>query len=311
MIVGEERPDGPVHGLTRDPGPRSRSGNKRTAEPLMNRRRPPRSASADELLTTLHQLTARARREVEIHQARVELAEALQREMLPASLPGLPGLRTTARYTPARSGLDIGGDWYDGFPLPDGSLGFAIGDVQGHDVEAAAFMGQIRIGMRAIAGTATDPGEIIGRTNDLLLSVNSTLFATCTFLRFDPVTWEIESARAGHVPAVWASADGRAGIIDDEGGLPLGVQPNERYPVTRRKLTEVGAFVLITDGVIEGPSFPIEKGLEAVMNRAVAHAGADADVLADEIIKAAVLTGHEDDAAVLVLCHDSAPGRTA
>lgn len=73
----------------------------------------------------------------------------------------------------------------------------------------------------------------------------------------------------------------------------------------------MGAFVLITDGVIEGPSFPIEKGLEAVMHRAGAHAGADADVLADEIIKAAALTGHQDDAAVLVLCHDSGPGRTA
>ncbi|WP_406142040.1 PP2C family protein-serine/threonine phosphatase [Streptomyces sp. NBC_01089] len=276
----------------------------------MNRRRPPRSASADELLTTLHELTAQARREVELHQARVELAEALQRNMLPAHLPGLPGLRTAARYTPARSGLDIGGDWYDGFPLPDGSLGFAIGDVQGHDVEAAAFMGQIRIGMRAIATTASDPGEIIGRTNNLLLSVNSTLFATCTVLRFDPVTWEIDSARAGHVPAVWALADGRTGIIDDAGGLPLGIAPKQRYPVTRRRLTGRGAFVLITDGVIEGPSFSIEKGLDAVMRRASALAGSSAGELADEIIKAAVLTGHEDDAAVLVLCHDSAPGRT-
>lgn len=276
----------------------------------MNRRRPPRSASADELLTTLHELTAQARREVELHQARVELAEALQRNMLPAHLPGLPGLRTAARYTPARSGLDIGGDWYDGFPLPDGSLGFAIGDVQGHDVEAAAFMGQIRIGMRAIATTASDPGEIIGRTNNLLLSVNSTLFATCTVLRFDPVTWEIDSARAGHVPAVWALADGRTGVIDDAGGLPLGIAPKQRYPVTRRRLTGRGAFVLITDGVIEGPSFSIEKGLDAVMRRASALAGSGAGELADEIIKAAVLTGHEDDAAVLVLCHDSAPGRT-
>ncbi|WP_328315991.1 PP2C family protein-serine/threonine phosphatase [Streptomyces sp. NBC_00388] len=277
----------------------------------MNRRRTHRSASADELLTTLHQLTARARREVEFHQARVELAEALQRGMLPADLPDLPGLSTAARYTPARSGLDIGGDWYDGFPLPDGSLGFAIGDVQGHDVEAAAFMGQIRIGMRAIAATASDPGEIIGRTNNLLLSVGATLFATCTFVRFDPVTWEIDSARAGHVPSVWAWSDGRTGVIDDEGGLPLGIAEKQSYPVTRRRLTERGAFVLVTDGVIEGPSFSIEKGLEAVMRRASALAGRSADELADEIIKAAALTGHEDDAAVLVLCHDSVPGRAA
>ncbi|WP_406491947.1 serine/threonine-protein phosphatase [Streptomyces sp. NBC_00846] len=274
----------------------------------MNRRRPPRAASAGELLTTLQQLTSQARQEVELHRARVELAEALQREMLPSALPALPGLQTAARYTPARNGLDIGGDWYDGFVLPDGALAFAIGDVQGHDVEAAAFMGQIRIAMRAIAATATDPGEVVGRTNDLLLSVDSGLFATCTFARFDPVTRELRSARAGHVAAVWATTDGRSGVTDDEGGLPLGVRAGERYPVTRRRLTSPGAFVLVTDGVIEGPSCPIDEGLDAVTRLVVSRVAADADELADAVLHAAARTGHQDDAAVLVLRHGAAPG---
>ncbi|WP_329164670.1 serine/threonine-protein phosphatase [Streptomyces sp. NBC_01267] len=274
----------------------------------MNRRRPSSAASADELLTTLQQLTAQARREVELHQARVELAEALQRGMLTRTLPSPPGLRAAARYSPARSGLDIGGDWYDGFPLPDGSFGYAIGDVQGHDVEAAAFMGQIRIGMRAVATTTADPGKIMGRTNNLLLSADSALFATCTFLRFDPVTWELDSARAGHVPSVWASVDGRAVVAEDAGGLPLGIQADQSYPVTRRKLRQAGAFVLFTDGVIEGPSFSIEDGLENVMRRVASHAADEADELADAVILTAALTGHQDDAAVLVLRHDAAPG---
>ncbi|MFF8914817.1 PP2C family protein-serine/threonine phosphatase [Streptomyces sp. NPDC015032] len=273
----------------------------------MNRRRPPRAASAGELLTTLQQLTSRARREVELQRARVELAEALQREMLPSALPALPGLQTAARYTPARSGLDIGGDWYDGFVLPDGALAFAIGDVQGHDVEAAAFMGQIRIAMRAIAATAADPGEVVGRTNDLLLSVDSGLFATCTFARLDPVSRELHSARAGHVAAVWATADGRSGLADDEGGLPLGIRAGEHYPVTRRRLTSPGAFVLVTDGVVEGPSFPIDEGLDAVTRLVVSRVAADADELADAVLRAAERTGHEDDAAVLVLRHGAAP----
>ncbi|MFF8373105.1 PP2C family protein-serine/threonine phosphatase [Streptomyces lydicus] len=96
--------------------------------------------------------------------------------MLPPDLPdlpSLPGLETAARYVPAQTGLDIGGDWYDAFALPDGSLGFAIGDVQGHDVEAAAFMGQVRTGLRAVAGVTTDPGDILGRANNLLLSMSS------------------------------------------------------------------------------------------------------------------------------------------
>ncbi|MFG2589744.1 PP2C family protein-serine/threonine phosphatase [Streptomyces sp. NPDC048438] len=276
----------------------------------MNRRRTPRSASAEDLLSTLQHLTARAREEVELHQARVELAQALQRKMLPATLPVFPGLQTAARYAPARDGLDIGGDWYDGFVLPDGSLGLAIGDVQGHDVEAAAFMGQIRIAMRAIASSAPDPGEVMGRTNDLILSMDSTLFATCSFLRLDPRTRELRSARAGHVASVWATADGRSGITADAGGLPLGIELRQHYPVTRRDLDVAGAFVLLTDGVIEGPSLSIDDGLDRIRRLVSAHVGADAEELADRVLQAAVFTGHEDDAAVLVLRHDhpSGPG---
>ncbi|MFD9974223.1 PP2C family protein-serine/threonine phosphatase [Streptomyces sp. NPDC059017] len=277
----------------------------------MTRRRPPRSASADDLLATLGLLTAKARQGAERQRARVDLAEALQREMLPETLPSVPGLQTAARYTPARDGLDVGGDWYDGFVMADGSLAFSIGDVQGHDVEAAAFMGQIRIGLRAVALAATDPGEILARANDLLVSVARELFATCTFLRFDPSEWVLESARAGHVPGVRALADGRCEPMQDPGGLPLGIEPGEVYPVTRRRLTGVGAFVLLTDGVIEGPAVPIDAGLSRVTR--VVGAGAAATVTADhlaaEVMKAAEFTGHTDDAAVLVLRHDSAADR--
>ncbi|OKJ66585.1 PP2C family protein-serine/threonine phosphatase [Streptomyces sp. CB02460] len=269
----------------------------------MNRRRPSRSASSDELLTTLHDLTSRARREVELHQARVELAEAIQREMLPPGLPSAPGLRSAARYAPARSGLDIGGDWYDGFVLPDGALAFAVGDVQGHDVEAAAFMGQTRIAMRAFALTADDPGEVMSRTNDLLLAADTGLLATCTFVRLDPATRELRSARAGHVAAVWATADGRAGTTDDEGGLPLGVQSGEEYPVTTRSLSGEGAFVLLTDGVVEGPSYSLDEGLDEVVRLVRSGVAEDADALADAVMGSAERTGHQDDAAVLVLRH--------
>ncbi|MFE4450175.1 PP2C family protein-serine/threonine phosphatase [Streptomyces sp. NPDC056796] len=274
----------------------------------MNRRRTPRSASAEDLLSTLQHLTARARQEVELHQARVELAQALQRNMLPACLPVFPGLRSAARYAPARDGLDIGGDWYDGFLLPDGSLGLAIGDVQGHDVEAAAFMGQVRIAMRAIAGSAADPGEVMSRTNDLVMSMNSSLFATCSFLRLDPWSRELRSARAGHVASVWATADGRSGITDDAGGLPLGIEPSQHYPVTRRDLDAAGAFVLLTDGVVEGPSQAIDEGLERIRGLVSEHVAADAEELADQVLRAAVFTGHEDDAAVLVLRHEASAG---
>ncbi|MEU8488065.1 PP2C family protein-serine/threonine phosphatase [Streptomyces sp. NPDC048641] len=269
--------------------------------------RPSQPESAGDLLTRLGRLAAQARAGAELQHARVELAEALQREMLPVSLPALPGLRTAACYSPARHGLDIGGDWYDGFATPDGALGFSIGDVQGHDVEAAAFMGQIRIALRAVAAFASDPGEALAQANDLLLSMRQNLFATCSFVRFDPTTWVLESARAGHVPAIWATADGQYGVSADEGGLPLGMLPGSEYPVTRRHLSAAGAYVLVTDGVVEGPSFPIEEGLERVAQVVAAGAGADAAELAAAVMKVADCTGHQDDSAVLVLRHDAPP----
>ncbi|WP_436739535.1 PP2C family protein-serine/threonine phosphatase [Streptomyces sp. BBFR102] len=275
----------------------------------MNGQRPPREESADALLTRLGRLTAVARERVEVQQARVELAEALQREMLPARLPQVPGLRAAARYAPARDGLDIGGDWYDGFELGDGTLGFSIGDVQGHDVEAAAFMGQVRMALRAVASTVSDPGEILSRVNDLLVSVDGPLFATCSFLRFDPATNELYSARAGHVGAVWAAADGQGGVAEDVGGLPLGILSGERYPVTRRRWTRPGAYVLLTDGVVEGPSFSIEEGLARVTQLVIAGVGLAPGSLADRVMRVAGRTGHLDDAAVLVLAYEgTAPG---
>ncbi|MFE2163226.1 PP2C family protein-serine/threonine phosphatase [Streptomyces lydicus] len=275
----------------------------------MLRRRPPPPASADDLLTTLGRLTAQAREGAEKQRARVELAEALQREMLPKRLPELPGLRTAATYAPARHGLDIGGDWYDGFPLPDGSLAFSIGDVQGHDVEAAAFMGQIRLALRAVAAHAADAGEVLSRANDLLLSVDCGLFATCTFVRFDPVAWTLSSARAGHVPGVWATTDGRFGLADDPGGLPLGIVPGESYPVAHRRLSTAGALVLLTDGVVEGPSFPIEAGLNQVTRLVSANAGESPATVAGAVMSVAEFTGHTDDAAVIVLRFDGGDGQ--
>ncbi|WP_031511672.1 PP2C family protein-serine/threonine phosphatase, partial [Streptomyces megasporus] len=118
----------------------------------------------------------------------------------------------------------LGGDWYDVIPLPDNHVALVIGDVQGHNIEAAAFMGQVRAGLRALASVTSEPGEVLARTNDLLLSLGSDLFATCTFMRLDPCAGVLESARAGHLPCIWATADGKSGLTSDEGGPPLGVQ---------------------------------------------------------------------------------------
>ncbi|CAL9361358.1 PP2C family protein-serine/threonine phosphatase [Streptomyces griseomycini] len=260
----------------------------------------------DELLARLRTLTAQARAQAEVQRSRVELAIALQRGMLPRGLPTGDGVRLAVRYAPAYRGLNVGGDWYDAFTMPDGRIGLSIGDVQGHNIEAAAFMGQVRVGLRALASVDSDPGELLSRTNDLLLSLSSDLFATCTFIRLDPSNRVLESARAGHLPCVWATADGRSGITEDEGGPPLGILPGVSYPVTRYRLDTGGVFVMLTDGVVEGPSMPLDEGLDQVVRLAgiAAVAGMNANALAAAVIKGAERVGHDDDAAVLVIGHD-------
>ncbi|MEU7470081.1 PP2C family protein-serine/threonine phosphatase [Streptomyces sp. NPDC044984] len=260
----------------------------------------------DELLVRLGTLTAQARALAEVQRSRVELAVALQRGMLPRGLPVADGVRLAVRYSPAYQGLNVGGDWYDAFTMPDGRIGLSIGDVQGHNIEAAAFMGQVRVGLRALASVDSEPGELLARTNELLLSLSSDLFATCTFMRLDPVTRLLESARAGHLPCVWATADGRSGVTGDEGGPPLGVLSGAVYPVTRYRLDTGGVFVMLTDGVVEGPSMHLDEGLDQVVRLAgvAAVARLDTDALAAAVIKQAERVGHDDDAAVMVIGHD-------
>ncbi|MFJ6630277.1 PP2C family protein-serine/threonine phosphatase [Streptomyces sp. NPDC091376] len=260
--------------------------------------------SAQTLLVTLGRLVDQALERIRIQRARAELATALQRHMLPPELPELPGLRVAARYSPSRDGLDVGGDWYDAFVMSDGSLGLSIGDVQGHDVEAVAFMGQVRTSLRALAEATSDPREVLGRANNLLISMGCGLFATCCFIRFDPVTRDLHVSRAGHVPMIWATAGGGYGVALDRGGPPLGIVSGEQYPVTHRRLTEAGVLVLLTDGVVEGPTYPMEAGLAEVAKLVRAGFDADPDLLASAVIKVADLTGHRDDAAVLVARYD-------
>lgn len=274
----------------------------------MRRHRTTHAHSAQEALLTLGGLVDQALERIRIQRARVELAEALQRHLLPPQLPQLPRLAIAARYTPSRDGLDVGGDWYDAFPMTNGVVGIAIGDVQGHDVEAIAFMGEARTSLRALACATTDPGEVLSRANDLLISMGCGLFATCCFLTFDPLSGALAISRAGHIPMVWATSVGRSGIILDSGGPPLGIVPEEKYPVTRRWLTEPGSLVMVTDGVVEGPTFPIEKGLEEVVRLVCSGCDGDPDELAGEVVKVADLTGHCDDAAVLVVRYAGLPG---
>lgn len=261
--------------------------------------------SLDELtlMGTLADLAGQALRRISLQQARVELATALQQTMLPTLPEHLPGLEVAARYRPSRDGLDIGGDWYDAFVMPDGAIGLEIGDVQGHDVDAAVFMGQVRLSMRAIAAQEPDPATVLTRTNELLTTMDAARFASCTMLRLDARDGRVVGTSAGHVPVLCARKDGSHEVHELPGGPVLGVVPGITYGAEPFTLDEDSVLVMVTDGVVEGPGLTLDAGLERAGTLAAqaVHDGLDAEETADRILDAAIAVDHLDDVAVLVI----------
>ncbi|MED7821602.1 PP2C family protein-serine/threonine phosphatase [Streptomyces chiangmaiensis] len=255
------------------------------------------------LTTTLTDLTGQALRRIRLQKARVELAMALQQSMLPTLPEHLPGLEIAARYRPSQDGLDIGGDWYDAFVMPDGAVALEIGDAQGHDVDAAAFMGQVRSSMRAIAAREPDPGTVLTRTNELLFTMGTARFASCTMLHLDTLDGRVTGTSAGHVPLLCAHKDGSHDVHELPGGPVLGVMPDTDYAESTFTLDKDSALVMMTDGVVEGPGLALDAGLELAGTLAgeALHAGLNAEATADRILDAAVTVGHIDDVVVLVV----------
>lgn len=260
--------------------------------------------AADEraLMVTLSNLAGQALKRIRAQQAQVELATAVQHSMLPALPEQLPGLQIAARYQGSCAGLDVGGDWYDAFETPDGAVALVIGDVQGHDVDAAAFMGQVRASMRAIAAHAPDPGTVLAHTNELLVTMDVARFATCTMLYVDPRDGKVTGASAGHVPLVCAYDDGGYDIRPLRCGTPLGILPEAAYPLEEFTLDENAALVMVTDGAVEGPLVTLESGLKYAATRAAQalRDGLSTGRTADRVLAAAAHVDQRDDVAVLV-----------
>ncbi|WP_030811610.1 SpoIIE family protein phosphatase [Streptomyces sp. NRRL S-337] len=231
-----------------------------------------------------------------------ELATMLQRSLLPRTLPTLAGAATAVRYLPATMGLEVGGDWYDVIPLSDGHVALVIGDVEGHSAGAATIMGQMRTAIRAYAVEGHPPDVVIAHANRLLLGMETDLFATCAYVDLDMeegIAWFV---RAGHLPPVLRHPDGRTEELTVEGGPPLGVSAEGEFPLTEVGLTPGTLLVLLTDGLAESASLPLEDGMRRVCEVLAAADPADAGRVADELLGSA--KRRDDDVAVLVLRYD-------
>ncbi|MER7671962.1 SpoIIE family protein phosphatase [Kitasatospora sp. NPDC096128] len=203
------------------------------------------------LYSTFAGILAQSLERARLYDTHHHRAGELQRAMLPRTLPRLPGIASAARYLPSTEGMQIGGDWYDLLKLPDGRIGLVIGDVQGHNAEATAVMGQLRSGLRAYATDGHDPAATLARTSRLLAELDTELFATCLYLTLDPADGRLAAARAGHPAPVRIAADGTAVELELPGGPPLGVDPGQPYPLTTDRLAGGETLLAYTDGLVE------------------------------------------------------------
>ncbi|MFI5544199.1 SpoIIE family protein phosphatase [Streptomyces sp. NPDC051815] len=241
-----------------------------------------------------------------------DLAEGLQRAMLPRRIPEVPGALIAVRYRSARMGRDIGGDWYDVVPLGDGRVGVMIGDVEGHDTDAAAVMGQLRIVLRAYAVEGHTPGAAMARASAFLRELETERFATCTYAQVDLTSGMLQMVRAGHIDPVVRRGDGSCHRIQVAGGLPLGLPPREPgptgsgYPVTSLELHPGDTLVLCTDGLVERPGADHDTGMRELME--AIHSGpVDVEELADVLCDLVGDSGGGDDMALLVLRRRGTP----
>lgn len=230
------------------------------------------------------------------------VATTLTQAVLPADLLTVPGVDVAARYRPvAAEAGDVGGDWFDTWPLPDGRLLVSVGDVSGHGLVAASRMAQFRHAARAWALDELSPGQVLGRLNRLAALDPDEAFATAVFAVVDPGTGAVVWASAGHPPPVLSRDHGRA--LDHLGDPPLGVDPAHHFVESEVVLDSGELFVLYTDGVVERPTAAVDIGIGHLAS-VIGSAPADCDLaaLTDRAL-AGVHPGllPTDDACVLIL----------
>ncbi|HEX3964135.1 MAG TPA: PP2C family protein-serine/threonine phosphatase [Trebonia sp.] len=229
-----------------------------------------------------------------------ELAARLQYTLLPPDqqLAEAAGIDIAVRYRPAGGGHQVGGDWYDALPMPDGDLLLVVGDIAGHGVGAVTAMAGAREALRGLAGTGASPRDLLRQLNYGAVHLTDSSTGSVICGRYHPQSRVLRWARAGHLPPVLVR-DGVARALELPEGLLLGVDGAARYEESRVQLQPGDSLLLYTDGLIERRADSISDALADFVAAAV-PAGPDADSHADRIMaNAASDTG--DDACLLAI----------
>lgn len=259
---------------------------------------PRRFTEADVRL--LQSVADRVAEAIDVRQARAEraAARALQRSLIPARLPAIPGLEMAGRYLPAGQG-GVGGDWYDVFALPSGSVGVVMGDVIGRGLAAAVVMGRLRSALRAYALDEAEPHRVLERLDRKVQHFEAGQMTTVLYAVIDPTLTTFELSSAGHPLPMLVEPGGTACTVDAEIDPPLGVAPAVSRRMARGELPAGGLLALFTDGLVERRDQPLEQGLARL--RAALRADSAGQSCAAAVADIGAETPLHDDSALLVI----------
>jgi sigma-B regulation protein RsbU (phosphoserine phosphatase) len=236
----------------------------------------------------------------------VQVAEVLQRSLL-GDPPQPAHLETAVRYRPATRHAEVGGDWYDAFPVPDGSTMLVIGDVAGHDAPAAAAMAQTRAMLRAIAQSVVgSPAAVLGALDTVFANLEMTTLVTAVVATIDDravgdsrmvtLCW----SNAGHPAPVLVRADGTTVLLERPPDRLLGVSPDAERHDHSVPLHPGDTVLFYTDGLVEWRDLLLDEGTARVVSE-LGRIGRDPlDRLCDELLADSGRPG-DDDVALLAV----------
>lgn len=195
-----------------------------------------------------------------------ELAITLQHAMLPPAPPDVPGLEVAWRYRPAQA-RDIGGDWYDVFNVDNGDVVLVVGDVMGHDLRAAAIMGQLRLALQAYAIDGYPPSEVVDRADRLLHRLDPTLLATLAYGVLDRDRRRLVLSNAGHPPPLLIDSAGEPTPLMGALSVPLGTDVSHaRHRQFGYDIEPGSRLLFYTDGLVEDRRRGFDEGLSQLIS---------------------------------------------
>jgi PAS domain S-box-containing protein len=251
---------------------------------------------------------------VRLYQVEHAAAVTLQRSLLPA-VPDVEGMQVAARYLVGVDGNQVGGDWYDALNLPDGSVGIAVGDVVGHDLRAAAAMGQLRGVLRSYAWDGGRPGSVLDRCDQLVQGLEMAAMATAVYARIEPPDAAgpagerlLRYANAGHPTPLLLEPDGKLVRLDEHrspmiGAVPrLGRRSAEGRSDAAVRMRPGSTLLLYTDGLTDIPGEDADERTELLERTAAGlAAGSNAESVVDGVLQACLPDELRDDVAVLAV----------